>query len=129
MYIYIKWCSFSHSFRWGLVSVTFSQCLVSSVTLSLSKSSIRSCCFHRLHRLAAGLSIFCVLIYTPYISLMIFYIKIYSHDNSYLSMEYNNWVHLIDLILWVSIQPQEGSIERGTSIILMHYDYYRRTSW
>ena len=30
------------SFRWGLVSVTF----------SLSKSSIRNCCFHRRHHLA-----------------------------------------------------------------------------
>ena len=38
--IYIKWCSFAYSFRWGLVSVTFSQCLI-------KKSNIRSCCFRR----------------------------------------------------------------------------------
>ena len=44
---FLYFLSFSHSFCY----------------FSLSKSSIRSCYFHRLHRLAAGLSIFCVLSY------------------------------------------------------------------
>ncbi len=43
VYIYTSYISDVHSlvpsFRWGLVSVTF----------SLSKSSIRNCCFHRRH--------------------------------------------------------------------------------
>ena len=73
--IYIKWCSFAYSFRWGLVSVTFSQCLI-------KKSNIRSCCFrrhpvvdpivgfHRHHHPVVGFFVFsCVMLLSPLLRL------------------------------------------------------------
>ena len=56
--------------------------------------------------------------------IVLFTLSIYfSNDNSYLSMEYsyNNWVPLIDLTVSISIHPQEGSSERGTSIPLVFW--------
>ena len=103
-----------------------------SVILSLSKSSIRNCCFHH----------------------------IYAHDNSYLSVEYINWVLWIDLTISINTSSRRKYRKRyidnfsllmkknshymrevnklilGTiyhilpqMLILMRYDYYRRTSW
>ena len=101
-------------------------------SLSLSKSNIHNCCFYYPH---------------------------HHHDNSYLSMEYNNRVHLIDLTSINTSSRRKyrkryidnfsllmkknshymrevnklilGTIYRilPQMLILMRYDYYRRTSW
>ena len=126
-------------------------------SLSLSKSNIRNCCFHHPHHRAVD---------SQYISLIIFYIEVFimfsvdSHDNSYLSVEYINWVLLIDLTISINTSSRRkyrkryidifsllmkknshymrevnksilGTIYRilPQMLILMRYDYYRRTSW
>ena len=140
------------SCRFALLSL--SRSFLPLLSLSLSKSNIRNCCFRHPHHRAVGLSIFCVL------SCFVFFFWCCSHDNSYLSVEYINWVPLIDLTISINTSSRRKYRKRyidnfsllmkknshymrevnklilGTiyhilpqMLILMRYDYYRRTSW
>ena len=54
--------------------------LVPYSTIPISMSNIRSCCFRHLHRLAVGLSIFCVLSYCVFFFFCFVFVMLLSHN-------------------------------------------------
>ena len=84
---------------------TFIHFLIPFVTLSLSKSSIRSAVVFIVFIilvLVCQYSASCLIVFSAsFVSCSRCYWDFF-HDNSYLSIEYNNWVPLIDLTVSIN---------------------------